>query len=158
MALGMQLDKVPQLVGLGAPADILGAATKVAINPFKEVLFESIDFRSFAFKYRFFPKSLDESNKVFEIIKRFKFHMHPDLSDNRLFMIYPSEFEIGYYFEGKQNKYFHKFKPCVLESLDVTYGSDNFASFKDGHPTEINMNLTFRETEILTKQQIKDGY
>lgn len=157
-ALGMQLAKVPQMVGLGAPADIIGAAAKVAINPFKEVLFESIDFRTFGFKYRFFPKSLDESNEINEIIKRFKFHMHPDISDNKLFMIYPSEFEIGYYFQGQRNKYFHKFKPCVLENMEVSYGGDSFSTFKNGYPTEVNMSLTFRETEILTKQQIKNGY
>jgi hypothetical protein len=139
-------------------ADVVGSAAKVALNPFKEVLFEAIDFRTFNFKYRFFPKSVEEANSVEKIIKLFKFHMHPDLSANKLFFIYPSEFEIAYYFENKENLYFHRLKPCVLESMDIAYGGEQFSTFRDGKPTEINMTLTFRETEILTKKQIRDGY
>lgn len=156
-ALTAQFSKIPQLAGVNT-ADILGASAKVALNPFKEVLFEAIDFRTFAFKYRFFPKNRKEAETVDEIIKRFKFHMHPELSANKLFFIYPSEFEITYFYGNERNEYFHRFKPCVLESMDVTYGGETFSSFRDGRPTEVNMSLTFRETEILTKQQIKDGY
>lgn len=157
-ALAMQFAKVPSALGVANTQDIIGASAKVALNPFKEVLFESIDFRTFAFKYRFMPKSETESKAVFDIIQQFKFHMHPELSDNKLFFIYPSEFEISYFYEQTENKYFHKFKPCVLESLDVNYGGEQYSSFKGGNPTEINLSLVFRETEILTKQQIKNGY
>lgn len=161
-AIAMQFAKIPQLAGVNTE-DIIGASAKVALNPFKEVLFEAIDFRSFAFKYKFFPKNRQEADRVYEIIERFKFHMHPELSANKLFFIYPSEFEITYYFETSPNNkdgkgYFHKLKPCVLESMDVSYGGEQFSSFRDGKPTEINVSLTFRETEILTKQQIKNGY
>jgi hypothetical protein len=156
-AMAMKFAQIPQLAGVNTQ-DIIGASAKVALNPFKEVLFEAIDFRTFAFKYRFFPKSQKEADTVNEIIKRFKFHMHPELSSNKLFFIYPSEFEITYYFGGRENEYFHKLKPCVLESMDVTYGGEQFSSFSDGKPTEVNVSLTFRETEILTKQQIINGY
>ena len=84
--------------------------------------------------------------------------MHPQLSSGKLFFIYPSEFQITYYFEDAENTYFHKFRPCALESLDVTYGGDQFSSFRDGNPTEVNMALTFRELEILTRQNIQEGY
>lgn len=156
-ALAAQFAKLPGALGVNLP-DVLSASAKVSLNPFKEVLFEAIDFRSFNFKYRFFPKSREEAKSVEDIIKIFKFHMHPELSANKLFFIYPSEFEIGYYFENNQNPYFHKFKPCVLESMDISYGGEQFSSFSDGNPTEINMTLTFRETEILTKTQIRDGF
>lgn len=157
-AVGLLFAKLPSVAGLGSPVDVVGASAKVALNPFKEVLFESIDFRSFSFKYKFLPKSEKEAQNIDEIIKRFKFHMHPELSTNKLFFIYPSEFEIAYYFENAENRYFHKFKPSVLESLEVTYGGDTFSSFRKGNPTEINVSMTFRETEILTKQQIANGY
>lgn len=156
-ALAAQFAKLPGALGVNLP-DVLSASAKVSLNPFREVLFEAIDFRSFNFKYRFFPKSRDEANSVEDIIKIFKFHMHPELSANKLFFIYPSEFEIGYYFQNNQNTYFHKFKPCVLEAMDISYGGEQFSSFVDGKPTEVNMTLTFRETEILTKKQIKDGF
>jgi len=156
-SLAMKFAELPSALGVNIP-DVVGAAGKIALNPFKEVLFEAIDFRAFNFKYRFFPKSEDEAKTVDKIIRLFKFHMHPDLSSNKLFFIYPSEFEIAYYFDTKENVYFHKLKPCVLESMDVSYGGEQFSTFWDGRPTEVNMTLTFRETEILTKKQIKDGY
>ena len=62
------------------------------------------------------------------------------------------------YFGSQENGYFHKFATCVLESMDVSYGGDQFSSFRDGSPTEINMSLTFRELEILTKKMIEEGY
>jgi len=158
-AIALNFAKVPSALGIGSPAEILGASAKVALNPFKEVLFESIDFRSFSFKYRFLPKSESESKHVKSIIDKFKFHMHPELSTNKLFFIYPSEFQISYFYKDKKNEYLHNFKPCVLESMDVTYGGDTYSSFLDtGYPTEVNLSLTFRETEILTKDQIDKGF
>lgn len=161
-ALALKFAQLPQIFG-ASTADVVGASAKVALNPFKEVLFESIDFRSFVFKYKFMPRSRQEAEAVYNIIEKFKFHMHPELSANKLFYIYPSEFQITYHFiNGTNNKdsggYFHKFKPCALESMDVNYGGEQFSSFVDGRPTEINLSLTFRETEILTKQQIAQGY
>jgi hypothetical protein len=44
--------------------------------------------------------------------------------------------------------------------MEVNYGGEQFASFKDGTPVEINLSLTFRELEIITKGMIaenKDG-
>jgi hypothetical protein len=84
--------------------------------------------------------------------------MHPQLSAGKLFFIYPSEFQITYYYENDENTYFHRFRPCALESLDVSYGGEQFSSFKDGNPTEVNLTMTFRELEILTRQMIRDGY
>ena len=84
--------------------------------------------------------------------------MHPEMSDGKLFFIYPSEFNITYYFGDNKNPYFHKFTTCVLESMDVSYGGDQFSSFRNGEPTEINMSLTFRELEVLTKTMINQGF
>jgi hypothetical protein len=42
--------------------------------------------------------------------------------------------------------------------MDVDYGSDNFNSFSDGAPVEINMSLVFQEIEVLTKERMKQGY
>ena len=150
--------KLPGAFGAVDVQSALSASSKTSLNPFREVIFESVDFRSFAFKYKFFPKSKQEAQKVKDIIKLFKFHMHPELSKDKLFFIYPSEFQITYYFESKRNEYFHKMAPCVLESMDVSYGGEQFSAFEDGNPTEVNMSLVFRETEILTKTMIDEGY
>lgn len=157
-ALGATLAKLPGAFGAADVQSAMSSAAGVSLNPFKETVFESVDFRSFGFKYKFFPKNKRETDAVFSIIKTFKEHMHPQLSEGKLFFIYPSEFQITYYYGAGENTYFHKFRPCALESLEVTYGSDQFTSFKDGAPTEINLSMTFRELEILTRNMIKDNY
>jgi len=158
-AVASQFAALPGALGSTDLKSLISASSKTALNPFKEVLFESVDFRTFQFRYRFFPKSRQESDTVFDIIKKFKFHMHPEMSKDKLFFIYPAEFVIEYnYFDGP-NSYFHKLKPCALENMEVTYGGqESFSSFKDGHPTEINMSLTFKELEIITKESIIQGY
>jgi len=157
-AIGLQAAKLP---GIFSGVDISTAAQKgagVALNPFKEVVFVSVDFRTFQFKYRFFPRSPEESRRAKDIISLFKYHMHPEMSDNRLFFKYPSEFIITYNYNSGRNTYFHKFANCVLETMDLSYGGEQFSSFSDGSPTEINMSLTFREIELLTKKMIDQGY
>jgi len=157
-AMGASLAKLPGAFGAADIASALSASTGTALNPFKETVFESVDFRSFAFKYKFYPKNKRESDDVHKIIETFKFHMHPEMSDGKMFFIYPSEFNISYYFGNDENGYFHRFATCVLENMDVSYGGEQFSSFRDGSPTEINMSLTFRELEILTKNMISEGY
>ena len=157
-AVGASLAKLPGAFGAAEVDSALSASTGTSLNPFKETIFESVDFRSFAFKYKFYPKNKKESADVFKIIETFKFHMHPEMSDGNLFFIYPSEFNITYYFGEQRNSYFHKFTTCVLESMDVSYGGEQFSSFRNGEPTEINVSLTFRELEVLTKKMINQGY
>lgn len=150
--------KLPGAFGTVDLQSALSASTKTSLNPFREVIFESVDFRSFSFRYKFLPKNKAESEAVRNIIKLFKYHMHPEMSASKLFFIYPSEFQITYYFQNAVNNYMHKFAPCVLESMEVSYGGEQFSSFSDGNPTEVNMTLIFRETEILTKKMIDKGY
>jgi hypothetical protein len=158
-SIGKLASGVPGLGGVGETAVQAGKlAAKVATNPFKEVLFEAVNFRTFGFSYTFLPKSLSEVYNVKRIIDLFKFHMHPELSKDGLFYIYPSEFDIQYYFQGRQNEFLHKISTCVLTDMSVNYGNEYFSSFREGEPTEIRMNLTFQETELLTKERISKGY
>ena len=157
-AIGASFAKLPGAFGVADVASALSVSSGTSLNPFRETVFESVDFRSFAFKYKFFPKNKKESDDVYDIINTFKVHMHPEMSEGKLFFIYPSEFNISYYFGSEENGYFHKFATCVLENMEVNYGGEQFSSFRDGAPTEINMSLTFRELEILTKNMVREGY
>lgn len=157
--LGNLAKGLPGVGGIGQTAvTATKLAAKVATNPFKEVLFEAVNYRKFTFNYTFLPKNVSEVLNVRRIIDMFKFHMHPELSESGLFYVYPSEFEMQYYFRGKENEFIHKISTCVLTDMDVTYGDQYFSSFRDGEPTEIRMGLTFQEVELLTKERIVKGY
>jgi hypothetical protein len=156
------LIKIPSLNpgGTGGTFEnLLQLSTRTKTNPFREVLFESVDYRTFNFRYKFYPKSDGETQKIKSIIEKFKIHMHPELSSGKLFYIYPSEFDIQYFFKDKENKYLHKFSRCALTDMQVDYGGDQFHTFQDGAPVEIGLTLTFRELEQMTSEGIKNnGY
>lgn len=164
-AIGAKLQGVAggAIGGALAAGGVTGAAaqsmTKMKTNPFREMLFEQIDYRAFRFNYKFLPKSPGEVENIKRIVDLFKFHMHPELSTGNLFFIYPAEFQIIYYFKGKENTYFHKIAPSALTNLSVTYGgAGGMSSFHDGTPTEVNVSLSFQELELLTKEKINLGY
>ena len=160
-AVGLQLAKIPSLLpgfGTASLSDIVQLGAKVKTNPFREVFFEGIDYRKFNFRYKFMPRNVTEVKAVYSIIDKFKEHMHPELSKGGYFYIYPSEFEIVYYYKNKENPYFNRISQCALTDMSVDYGGEQFASFLDGSPTEINITLSFRELELLTKDSIRQGY
>lgn len=139
--------------------------TGTAMNPFREQIFKSVDPRTFDFTYKFLPKSAVESVNIYRIINAFKFHMHPELSAGGLFYIYPSQFNIVYYFNRKPNPTLFNISTCVLQNMTVDYGGQQFSTFTPGasgtaasYPTEINMKLRFVELETMTKERINEGF
>jgi hypothetical protein len=85
--------------------------------------------------------------------------MHPELAAGGAFFLYPSEFEIVYYYNNQENGFFNKIATCALTDMSVEYGGEQFSSFSNGAPTEINIILSFRELELITKETIRSkGY
>jgi hypothetical protein len=140
-------------------ASSLSALTRTAANPKKEQIFKSVDYRSFTFEYSFAPKSAEEARAALKIIYLFKYHMHPEFKDKNTFVyVYPSEFDIEYFFAGKENSSLNKISSCVLKEMTVNYSPNGtFTTFPDGTPTQINMTLQFVELETLTKERIEAG-
>ena len=158
--LAIQAAKIPSILpGFGNIADVVQLGAKVKTNPFREVFFEGIDYRKFNFRYKFMPKSKSEVKAIKNIIDKFKEHMHPEVAGGGYFFLYPSEFEIAYYYNNKENGYFNKIATCALTDMSIEYGGEQFSTFSDGAPTEINLTLSFRELELITKESVKSrGY
>jgi hypothetical protein len=137
----------------------ISAATGLAANPKKEQVFKGLDYRSFQFDYMFFPRDEAEAKNVMNIIKEFKYHMHPEYKgDSTYLWIYPSEFDITYYNRGLENEHIHKHTSCVLTEMNVNYTPNGqFTSFANGMPTQIQISLSFRELGLLNKDLIKEG-
>ena len=137
----------------------LSAASRAAANPRKEQVFKGVDYRRFQFEYQFAPRNPEEAQTALEIIKQFKYHMHPEFKDASNFIyIYPSEFDIEYCFGEGQNQKIHKISSCVLTELNVNYSPNGvFSTFPDGTPTQINIQMSFTELELLTKERILKG-
>ena len=148
---------LPSQLGGTQLGDVFDIATKTTLNPFREQLFEQMDFRSFGFTYTFAPRNETELDAVMNIIQLFKYHMHPELTDGSTIMIYPSEFNIEYMYKSGRNQYVNQISSCALTNLDVSYGGADFTTFKGtaGAPSQITMRLKFTELEMLVRN--KDG-
>jgi len=155
---------VDALAGSDSSLALLNRGLGRADNPFMEVLFTTMGVREFSYNFNFAPRNSDETAEIQQIIQLFRFHMAPEMQQaNSRYLTLPSEFDIHYMFKGKdghgrENDYFNRITTCVLTSVDVNYTPNGVRSFEDGSPTAIAMSLSFRETEILTKEKINEGF
>jgi len=153
-------------VAPGAKALMQMEAGKI-IAPRMEIMFEGVGRRDFSYEFTFIPKSAKESIVVEEIIYAFKFHMHPEFTDESARMMrFPSTFDILYMYSNGPNNFLNKISTCFLKSMNVQYGADRFTAYepikgKRGFgppPQKTKLSLSFSEMEILTKKRISQGF
>jgi len=127
---------------------IMARQTGEIFNPNMELLFNGPTLRAFKFQFKMMPRNRDESDQVKRIIRTFKKNMAPKTSQSRLFLNTPNIFELRYRQGESDHKFLHKFKQCVLQDLAVNYtGEGNYATYDDGTPISMVMDLTFKELE-----------
>ena len=135
-----------------------------AKNPNLESVFKSVPFREFSFPFTFAPKNEKEKDAVHKIIQLFRFHMLPEQQSgaNGYFNV-PSEFQITYMYRDNENSYLPRISRCVLKQCEINYAPENVVSTltpdeRGAPPTLTTMNLTFGETEIMTKETVAKGF
>lgn len=125
-------------------------------NPFLTNIFHGVDFRNFSLTFKFVPFNEAECDVIYDIIQVFRKYSLPEKSGKGAFLKYPGEVGVKYKFRGKDNKYLHKFKRCIIHTIDVDYtGSGMWAMMRNGMPAEIEMKVAFAETEFLVRGDIK---
>jgi hypothetical protein len=153
----------------GINADVVSGvslATRVAVNPHMEMLFRGIDFRTFQFDFKFTPRSQEEALNVANIVKAFKFYSAPEVrtgENTPKFYIFPAEFDIEFWSNGKENNWINKISTCACTSVQVNYtGANMWSAFRNGNingmGVETNLTLVFKELEIITKDRILAGF
>mgnify|MGYP003687863099 CR=1 FL=1 len=151
-------------LGAEGTTELINKAFGQADNPYMEVLFDAMALRTFTYNFNFAPKNEQEAYEVQKIIQVFRFHMAPELRGGQSrFLGLPSQFDIHYMFLSKdgvasENNYYNRIATCVLQNCAVNYTPTGVKSFEDGGPTTTTMTLTFKETELLTKDLIAQGY
>ena len=163
-AIKATTELVDAVSGSEGTRGLINKAFGQADNPYMEVLFQQMNLRTFTYNFTFSPKNKEETEDVQKIIQLFRFHMAPELKGaaNR-FLTLPSEFDIHYMYQDKagqasENDYYNKIATCVCTGCEVNYTPDGVKSFEGGAPTKITMNLSFQETELLTKERINEGF
>ena len=154
---------VTQMIpGAGDFKAALQKSTGRAFNNNLEMVFEGVPMREFQYSFEFAPRNRGELDAARKIISLFKFHMHPELGMTNDFVV-PSQFQLTFMYLDKQNMYIPKISKCVLTKMDLTHGDDSvFSTFAADElgaaPIYTKMDLSFSETEIMTKQKIAEGF
>jgi hypothetical protein len=164
--IGSVLSKIPGVSGwtggllgaIGGGAIQKGgeAAFSVAHNPYMEMMFSGIGFRSFKFDFIFRARNKKEIETVGQIIKMFRQHSRPSWQGGSLghaFMKYPQEYEIEFLTDTKgtyeTNQHLPTLKTCICSSVDTNFTPQGIWSAYDrGAPVAITMGLTFQEKEL----------
>ena len=151
----------------------IGKATGQILNPHKAVVYQGPGgFRTFSYTFVMVPKSADEALQISNIVKFFKLRMHPGVDGGSIDAIksftlsYPDEFAIKYYVNKKAieggDPIHHLFRihNCFLETFGVDYTTSSLVSFigDDVQPLTTTMSLAFKETQLITKKDVRDGY
>ena len=118
-------------------------------------------FRSFQYNFSLRPTSEVESNVVERIVKFFKIRSAPKQEATQFTRIYniPEVFKIRYYYGDREHDKINKIGHCALTDMTVSYGGDKFTTFAGNHaPVQVDLQLQFKEMELLNQQMVEEGY
>jgi len=117
------------------------------LNPNMELLFNNVTLRTFRFSFKFAPRDPNEATAVKSIIRSFKKNMAAQKTgDADIFLQTPNIFKLTYRKGNQNHPFLHRFKDCALSDMSVQYTGDNvYATYSDGTPVSMIMNLTFKE-------------
>ena len=112
-------------------------------------------YRDHTFAFQMRPKNSVDSWVIDQIINTFLLTSSPNLvGANELMRLYevPAVWEIDFL----PNNGLFSLAAAALTSLDVKYGGEKFATFKQGgRPTQVDISLAFKELRILTEADYK---
>ena len=151
----------------------ISRATGQILNPHKAVVYQGPGgFRTFSYSFVMAPKDAKEAEQIFKIVRFFKRRMHPGTGAgtginnlSSVTLTYPDEFEIRYYVNNNNVDGLDETSPlfnihnCFMDSFSVDYSTAGLTSFTDDNqPLTTTMTLSFKETQLLTKSDIDEGY
>ena len=152
------LNTMPGTGGIQAAGSI---AFQTGLNPGTRVLFDKPNYRQFAFSFKLIPTSPQEADHIQAMIKELRYEMYPeeiDIGGIPIGYKFPNVFRVDMGFKGGDIKV-PRLQYCYLRAVDATYNSGTSGVFfRDGHPTEIDLTLSFMEYRPLTKRDVQAGF
>jgi len=131
-----------------------------AINSQQQLMFQGVEFRSFGMAFVLTPTDEKEAQTIRDIVKTFRRYSSPEIVQNTAGFLFkpPAFFEISFHHNGIENKKIPKLLRCVCTGIEVNYAPNGWSAYKDGHPAQITIGLSFQETTILDRNKIDEGY
>ena len=130
---------------------VLGRSQGTILNSNLELLFNGVNLRTFPFSINFSPRNAGEAKMVKFIIRAFKSSMAAkkrteEAGQGGAFLGAPDIFSLEYRHGSETHPFLNSFKHCALTGMTVNYTqSGTYATYSDGTPVNMRMNLTFKE-------------
>ena len=125
----------------------------VALNPNTVVAYEGPQIRTFQFNFKLIAESAKEQIIAKDIVDLFRTYMYPE-ELGELALQYPALFKISFYNGEDPNLHLPKIAPCFLQTMNTNYNPTGNSYHVDGSPVEIDLELQFTETEVLTRNDL----
>lgn len=139
-----------------------------SLNTFKALTLSTPEFRSFTLEWRLFPKTLQESRNIQRLVVALQTGMTPATSGEGVNLVFqfPAVF-LPFFTTGlssnEGSRYLFKFKPCVLDKIEVNYQGDQPvpAFYKNADdqaiPEGIVLRTSWIELEVWSQQNFRNS-
>lgn len=124
-----------------------------AMNPNTVLQFDNVAIRSFNFTFKLVAESKEEAQQALLIENLFRAALYPTVK-NRLYLEYPPTFKIKFFHGDKENIFMPQIMESFLANITTTYNAGSNMFHADGSPSEIDMSLTFTETQAMTREKL----
>ena len=154
--------------------DLFGGISGVARNPNVEVLFQSMELRTFDLTFKMTPFNTKDMQSIQAIIKVFKQAMLPQYSigeersvfgtpgvDSKAlearFIQVPKVCAVNFMRGSTNNEYLPRYKMCAITDVNVDYTPDNvYATIDRGSPVATELKISFMETKLVFSEDIAE--
>ena len=142
-----------------SPQALISRATGQIFQQNLELLFSGVKLRTFPFIFDFAPRDYIEAGVVKDIIRVLKRSASPSRKgSSALFVSSPKLFQLQYMTGNQEHPFLNSFKVCVLEDISVNYtASGTYATYSDGTPVHMRMQLTFKEINPIYAEDYDGG-
>ncbi len=169
------LNLIPGVGGNISMNDISGSSRGIILNPNAEVLYEAPNLRELGMVFKMFPRNALEAKKILKICQTFRRMSSPsygvkdsevvdlagennDLTQRGTNYIHVPKLCRFHFMSGAGlNNKLAQYKPCAITRVQVNYTPDGtYATYSDGSPVAIELQLGFMETKLIFANEISD--
>ena len=130
----------------------LGKNIGAAYNPNKQLYFNEVTMREFSVSFSLAPMSMDEAKNIKKSFQALAYSAAPGYASDKFFFTYPEFFDFAVYTNGIPLLQRTK---LAITRMGLDFTSDgNLTWHEDGFPTALQMEVSFKETQIPTRTNL----
>lgn len=145
-----------------AANSIIGRTTGQVLNPNLELLFKGVILREFNYSFSLTPRDANESLQIKQIINLLKRSMAAKSSASSgagagAFIQAPDVFQPKFMQGPGAHPFLYTIRQSALVGMNVNYvGTGSYATYSDGTPVKMEMQLRFRELSPVYNEDYAD--